>query len=296
MSVDPPDPNEPTEGLTLETVQEVMAAMAAMGFELSAYQQYSDEDQLYAGLVPQGYSLEFMYPFDTDSGEHEWDWDSDRVIPISEDAIAGRPSDEGGATGFGPTMEVIRGLREEPSAGEEGAHETDISIMRAYTMRDEIDKYLAIVPGSAEQEALAETLWSNNFYTDGTSRDEMLRPRNIDSAFMLGVEWGARQGLSIWDMEAGPGREDTAAPMLTEASIYHSTDLAAKESFGRNATNAEKQVALTISRALEAAGVPVSRADIAAELETGAPDDARRRDMSTTLRYLMKAMAGRGVS
>ena len=38
------------------------------------------------------------------------------------------------------------------------------------------------------------------------------------------------------------------------------------------------------------------QADIAAELETGAPDEVRQRDMSTTLRYLMKAMAGRGMS
>jgi hypothetical protein len=167
---------------------------------------------------------------------------------------------------------------------------------RAYTLRDEIDKYLKTVPGSAEQEALAEILWSNNFYSDGVTRDEMLRPRNIDSAFRLGVEWGARQGVSIFDMEEGSGREDTAAAALTEASIYYSADLAAKESFGRSATPTEKQIAVTISRALEAAGVPVSRADIAAELETGAPDEARQRNMSTTLRYLMKAMAGRGVS
>ena len=36
--------------------------------------------------------------------------------------------------------------------------------------------------------------------------------------------------------------------------------------------------------------------DIAAELETGAPDEVRQRDMSTTLRYLMKAIASRGVT
>jgi hypothetical protein len=257
--------------------------------------QFVEADQQYSGLVPSGYSLEFMYPQDLESGDYEWEWDPDRVLPISEEATTGRPSEEG-VGGFGATMEAMRAISREPSPGEEGAIETDVPVMRAYTMRDEIDRYLNTIPGSAAQEALAETLWSNNFYTDGTSRDEILQPRHIDSAFQLGVTWGARQGVSIWDMEAGPGREDTAATALTDASIYYSAETAAKQSFGRSATSAEKQMAVKISRALEAAGVPVSRADIAAELETGAPDEVKARDMSTTLRYLMKAMAGRGAS
>jgi len=265
---------DPQQQFSLEEIFQIFASMGLV--EDGQMGQFVDADQMYSGLVPQGYSLEFMYPFDMDTGEREWEMTPPFAPPAA-----------------GPG--VLEGTAE---VGPDTPHafETDISIMRAYTMRDEIDKYLALVPGSAEQEALAETLWSNNFYSDGTSRDEMLRPRHIDSAFMLGVEWGARQGVSIWEMEAGPGREDTAADALTEASIYHSAETAAKQSFGRSATPAEKQMAVTISRALEAAGVPVSRADIAAELETGAPDEVRARDMSTTLRYLMKAMAGRGVS
>jgi hypothetical protein len=280
-------PGHLDDAITLENVAELMMALEALGYPLGQFGQYVDADEGYAGLVPQGYSLEFMYSFDTDTGEHEWEWDPEHVIPISEEA-----------TRMGAIGEIIRARRPDlgPDPGEEGAIETDISVMRAYTLRDEIDKYLNIAPGSAEQEALAETLWSNNFYSDGVTRDEMLRPRNIDSAFRLGIEWGARQDVSIWDMGEGPGRDDKAAPALTEASIYHSAELAAKESFGRSATPVEKQIALTISRALEAAGVPVSRSDIAAELEAGAPGEVRQRDMSTTLRYLMKAMAGRGAS
>lgn len=238
--------------------------------------QFVDADQLYSGLLPSGYSLEFMYP------------ESAGVMPSGVWEMAPPYAAPGAYAG------LLGDEEEFPEIGPDTPHAVEGE--RAYTLRDEIDKYLNTVPGSAEQEALAETLWSNNFYSDGVTRDEMLRPRNIDSAFRLGIEWGARQGLSIFDMEEGPGREDTAAAALTEASIYYSADLAAKESFGRSATPTEKQIAVTISRALEAAGVPVSRADIAAELETGAPDEARQRNMSTTLRYLMKAMAGRGVS
>jgi hypothetical protein len=259
---------------SIEEIQEFFDMQGLLN--ASQMGQFVDADQMYSGLVPQGYSLEFMYPFDMDTGENVWEM----TPPFAPPAVG--PGVLEGTEPIGPDTPH--------------AFESDVSIMRAYTMRDEIDKYLTLVPGSAEQEALAETLWSNNFYQDGTSRDEMLRPRHIDSAFMLGVEWGARQGVSIWEMEAGPGREDTAATALTDASIYHSAETAAKQSFGRSATSAEKQMAVKISRALEAAGVPVSRADIAAELETGAPDEVKARDMSTTLRYLMKAMAGRGAS
>lgn len=268
---------DPQQQFSLEEIFQIFASMGLV--EDGQMGQFVDADQMYSGLVPQGYSLEFMYPFDMEDG-FEWEMLPPFAVPGEGHGLVGVEEE-------GPTY---------VPEGTPHAVETDISILRAYTMRDEIDKYLALVPGSAEQEALAETLWSNNFYSDGTSRDEMLRPRHIDSAFMLGVEWGARQGVSIWEMEAGPGREDTAADALTEASIYYSADLAAKESFGRSATPAEKQMAVTISRALEAAGVQPRRADIAAELETGAPDEVRARDMSTTLRYLMKAMAGRGVS
>jgi len=271
VSIDPP------EELSVEQMQQAIDLFVNSGLlELDQLSQFVDADQVYSGLLPSGYSLEFMYP------------ESAGVMPSGVWEMAPPYA----APGVGPGLIGVE--EDAPVIGPDTPHAVEGE--RAYTMRDEIDKYLAIVPGSAEQEALAETLWSNNFYSDGVTRAEMLRPRNIDSAFRLGVEWGARQGLSIFGMAEGPGREDTAAPMLTEASIYHSAEQAAKQSFGRSATNTEKQIAVTISRALEAAGVPVSRADIAAELETGAPDEVRQRDMSTTLRYLMKAMAGRGMS
>lgn len=273
------------DAITLENVMELMMALQALGLDVSQFGQYVDPDEGYAGLVPQGYSLEFMYPYDIGTGVWEM------LPPFADPRAVHQPGAGGRSTDLVGSLVVDA---ESPAIGPDTPHAVEGE--RAYTLRDEIDKYLIIAPGSAEQEALAETLWSNNFYSDGVTRDEMLRPRNIDSAFRLGIEWGARQGVSIWDMGEGPGRDDKAAPALTEASIYYTAELAAKESFGRSATPVEKQIALTISRALEAAGVPVSRSDIAAELEAGAPGEVRQRDMSTTLRYLMKAMAGRGAS
>ena len=240
--------------------------------------QFVPEDQQFISLLPQGYSLEFLYPWEIESGVYEME---ESGIPF-----APGPLDPNLSPDFGFEEQYLP-----PTADTAGA----VMGMRNYSMRDELERYIEVMKqeaGSAEQEALADILWSNNFYTSGVTETEKLSPRNIDSAFKFAVGWGARQGVSVWDMGEGLGR--TAAPTLTEATIFYTADKAAQEAFGRNASNEEKQMALTISRALEASGINPSKADIQAELTAGSPDEVDQRAMSSTLRHLMRAIATRG--
>ena len=281
------DPVVP-EADPIDFMQAFQFAVEAGWIDPSQWGTFIPEDQEFSGLIPQGYSLEFLYPWEIETGDFEWDWDPEAdPLPLS--------GKDYGPTGIGGIVGEVAGLLLDvgsPGPGVEGAMETDIPIMRNYSLRDELGRYIGIEAGSAEQEALADILWSNNFYTSGVTETEKLSPRNIDSAFKFAVGWGARQGVSVWDMGEGPGR--TAAPTLTEATIFYTADKAAQEAFGRNASKEEKQMALTISRALEASGISPSKADIQAELTAGSPDEVDQRAMSSTLRHLMKAIATRG--
>ena len=214
--------------IDFETVAEVAELFVQLGLlDPDQFGIFQPVDMEFSGLIPQGYSLEFLYPWEIETGDFEWDWDPEAdPLPLS--------GKDYGPTGIGGIVGEVAGLLLDvgsPGPGVEGAMETDIPIMRNYSLRDELGRYIGIEAGSAEQEALADILWSNNFYTSGVTETEKLSPRNIDSAFKFAVGWGARQGVSVWDMGEGLGR--TAAPTLTEATIFYTADKAAQEAFGR---------------------------------------------------------------
>ncbi|MBP01099.1 MAG: hypothetical protein CMG34_07790 [Candidatus Marinimicrobia bacterium] len=151
-----------------------------------------------------------------------------------------------------------------------------------------------------QRKSLHERLFVSGFYSKSTKTEDIHNKGQAENAFVSAVNFYAAQGINPLSQEALPTRpieveleEEPVTRRATEDQISTYADSAAKNIFGRAASDSEKELAVSIFRKLEddEASSP-GMGDLTEGFKAASPEEAANRRMAKTLNMFQKIVAG----